>query len=310
MQQNWTRWIVGGVVVVSIILSSMLFSLPENRVAVVTRFGNPVRTHDRPGLHMKLPVPCERAYILDARKRVSETRLTETLTKDKKNLILVTYSVWQVDTQGNGPVNFLQALGDIPGAEGKLDGVVTNAKNSVLGNYDFTDLVSLDEDEQKIDKIEQDILEEVRREVQAREGMAGYGIQVSQIGIKRLALPEENISYVFEQMRAERRQFAERFRAEGEKEASVIRAETDLQVARLRAEGKEKSAEIRGEAEAQAAQIYAAAHRMDPSFYRFTRSLESLQKLLGANTTVVLDTRTPPFDVLKNPGIAESGGRR
>jgi membrane protease subunit HflC len=102
-------------------------------------------------------------------------------------------------------------------------------------------------------------------------------------------------------MRAERKQYAERFRAEGEKEASNIRAETDLSVAKLRAEGNQRAEEIRGDAEAEAARIYTAAHRLDPEFYRFLRSLDSLEAMMGETTTVVLDTDSPPFDVLKSP---------
>ena len=103
-------------------------------------------------------------------------------------------------------------------------------------------------------------------------------------------------------LKAERAQYAAKFRAEGEKEAAEIRADTDLEAAKLRAEGEEKAEEIRGNAEAEAAKIYASAHQLDPEFYKFLRSLDSMDKMLGKNSTVVLDTDTPPFSVLKNPG--------
>ncbi len=287
------RWIVAISVAAVIILSSMLFSVPEGRMAVITLFGKPVRTYTTAGLKVKLPVPFERAIILDARSRLHETRLTETLTRDKKNVILVTYTVWKIAD----PVRFVEAVWSIEGAESKLDGVVTNAKNAVLGRYDFAALVSKEPDEQRLDQIEADMLSDVKEEARQR-----YGVDVVQIGIQRLALPEENIRYVFDQMKAERSQYAARFRAEGEKEAARIRAETDLEAAKLRAEGEEKAEQIRGNAEAQAAKIDASAHQIDPAFYKFLRSLDSMEKILGKNATVVLDTETPPFDVLKKPG--------
>lgn len=289
---EWTRWVVAAAVVLGVILSSMLFTVPEGQVAVVTRFGAPVRTYQHAGLHAKLPVPFERAYVLDARRRLYETRLTETLTRDKKNVILVTYTLWRI----SDPVRFLQAVGSIEAAEAKLDGVITNAKNAILGNYDFSALVASDPREQRLDQIELDMLRDVREEAQRR-----YGAEVIQVGLQRVALPDENVKYVFDQMRAERAQFAAKFRAEGNREASRVRAETDLMVARLRADGKEQAERIRGEAEAQAARTYAAAHRQDPEFYRFTRSLDSLEKMLGKDSTVVLDTDSAPFDVLKRP---------
>ncbi len=292
-QAMWRRVAVALTVALVIILSSMLFSLSEGRVAVITLFENPIGVYDTAGLKWKLPYPFQRAYILDARSRLCETRLTETLTRDKKNVILITYSVWKIGE----PIRFLQAVGNARSAEAKLDGVVTNAKNAVLGNYDFSALVSKSADGQRIDEIEKAMLEDVKQEARAR-----YGIDVVQIGLQRLALPEENIEYVFDQMKAERAQYAARFRADGEKEAARVRAETDLQVAKLRAEGEEKAETIHGNAEADAAKIYASAHKLDPEFYTFLRSLDSLEKILGDEATVVLDTDSAPFDMLKNPG--------
>lgn len=295
------RWTVAAVIIGVILLSSMLFGLPEGSVAVITRFGAPVRVYEQAGLHIKLPIPFEQNYILDARRQLYETRLTETLTRDKKNVILVTYTIWKVSAQKvpDDPIRFLQAVGTLENANSKLDGVVTNAKNAVLGNYDFSALVSNKPEEQKLDQIEEQMLADVREEALNR-----YGIDVIQVGMQRLALPEENVAYVFDQMRAERKQYAERFRAEGEREASNIRSETDLQVAKLRAEGSQKAEEIRGDAEADAARIYTAAHTLDPGFYRFLRSLDSLETMMGQSTTVVLDTDSPPFDVLKQPGMS------
>lgn len=290
------RWGIAALVALVILLSSMLFSLPEGRVAVITRFGAPVRVYKHAGLHMKLPPPFERSYELDARRRLYETRLTETLTRDKKNVVLVTYTVWRVSETEDDPVRFVQAVGSIEGAESKLDGVVTNAKNGVLGNHDFAELVSSEAGEQRLDEIEAEMLADVKQEARLR-----YGIDVIQIGLQRLALPEANIPDVFDQMKAERAQYAARFRAEGDKEAARVRAETDLETAKLRAEGKEKAETIRGDAEAEAANIYAAAHKLDPGFYRFLRSLDSMEKMLDENSTLVLDTDSPPFDVLKNP---------
>lgn len=287
----WRRIVAATVVCTVIILSSMLFSLPEGRMAVITTFEKPVGVHRTAGLKCKLPYPFQKAYILDVRHRLYETRLTETLTRDKRNVILVTYAIWHIAE----PVKFLQAVGTPEAAEVELDGVITNAKNAVMGRYDFAALVSANEKEQRVGEIEQAMLRDA-----AEAAVERYGIKITQIGLQRLALPEENIPYVFDQMKAERSQYAAKFRAEGEREAARIRAETDLEAARLRAEGNEQAERIRGEAEAEAARIYASAHRRDPEFYSFTRSLDSLEKMLGENATVVLDTDTAPFNVLKH----------
>lgn len=294
------RLVIAVFIVGFLMLSTLCFTVPEGSVAVVTRFGAPVRVADSAGLHFKLPTPFEGVYLRDARRRLTRTRLSESLTRDKKNVVLVTYTVWKLAE----PVKFLQAVGDIAGAEEKLDGIVINAKNAVLGNYDFDALVSQNPQNQKIDAIEADMTQQVQTEAKNR-----YGIEVMQVGLQRLALPEDNLKAVFNQMRAERSQFAAKFQAEGDKKAAEIRADADLTAARLTAEGAQKSEEIRGRAEAGAAAIYAKAHKTDPNFYRFTRSLESMKKIIGDQSTVVMDTDSAPFNVLKNPQInAPAGG--
>ncbi|HXJ32802.1 MAG TPA: protease modulator HflC, partial [Candidatus Eisenbacteria bacterium] len=121
-----------------------------------------------------------------------------------------------------------------------------------------------------------------------------------QIRLERIALPEENVTAVFEQMRAERRQYAAKFRAEGEREASRIRSAASLEAAQIRAKGAEEAARIRGESAALVAKTYADANRADPEFYKFTRSLESLDKLINDNTSLILRTDTEPFSLLQS----------
>jgi modulator of FtsH protease HflC len=130
--------------------------------------------------------------------------------------------------------------------------------------------------------------------------MRSYGVAIEQIRLNRIALPEQNVSAVFDQMRAERRQFAARFQAEGEREASRIRSEAQLEAARIRAKGAEEEARIRGESAAQIARTYADAHRTDPDLYRFTRSLESLDKLVTGNASLILRTDSEPFSLLQS----------
>jgi membrane protease subunit HflC len=107
------------------------------------------------------------------------------------------------------------------------------------------------------------------------------------------------VTAVFEQMRAERRQFAAKFEAEGERDASRITSEAELAAARIRAKGSEEELRIRGQSAAQVAKTYADAHRTDPELYRFTRSLDSLDKLVNSNTSLVLRTDSEPFSLLQ-----------
>jgi membrane protease subunit HflC len=127
-----------------------------------------------------------------------------------------------------------------------------------------------------------------------------YGVAIEQIRIERIALPEENVRAVFDQMRAERRQFAAKFEAEGQLEASKIRSQAELEAAQIRAKGAEEQARIRGESAAQIARTYADAHKTDPELYRFTRSLDSLGKIVSGRTSIILRTDSEPFSLLQS----------
>jgi membrane protease subunit HflC len=257
----------------------------------VTRFGRPLRTDTRAGLHWKLPWPIDQVALIDMRRRVYETGQAEMLTRDKKNVIARTFVVWHV----GDPLTFVQAIGAGEGAEGKLDGLLTNAAIGTLGGHDLSALVSTNPEDLQVDRIESELLAAT-----APMAKRNYGVTIEQVRLERLALPEENVAAVFEQMRAERRQFAAKFQAEGELVASRIRSEAELAAAQIRAKGAEEQARIRGEAAAKVAKTYADAHRVDPELYRFTRSLESLDKLLTGNTSIVLRTDEEPFNFLQS----------
>jgi membrane protease subunit HflC len=299
MGRSLVRWILAAGILTTIVASSVVVAVREGQVAVVTRFGAPRTVWPDAGLHVKWPWPIEQVWRFDARQRLFNSRFVETLTRDKKNIVLRTFVIWSVGE----PLTFLQSVGDLAAAEDRLDGLVTNAKNAVLGRYELAALVSTDPGRLKGPEIEADILADVRGTARER-----FGVDVRQIGLKQLGLPPENVPFVFDQMRTERQQFAARYRAEGEREAAAIRSQADLDAAKVRAEATQTAAEIGARAEAQAARIYAEAQSRDPELYRFLRSLDSLKALLGQRATVILRTDAAPFSLLTTPGPGEGAG--
>jgi membrane protease subunit HflC len=289
--QRWLRAVVGTLAIAAMAFYALAIVVREGEAVLVTRFGRPLRIAETPGLHWKLPWPIDQASLLDMRRRVYETGHTEMLTRDKKNIIARTFVVWRIgDT-----LAFTQAIGPGGAAEAKLDGLLTNAAIGTLGGHDLSALVSTNAADLQVDQIETELLAST-----APVALRSYGVAIEQIRLERIALPEENVRAVFEQMRAERRQFAAKFDAEGEKEASAIRSGAELEAARIRAKGSEEEARIRGKSAADVARIYADAHRVNPELYRFTRSLESLDKLVSGNTSLLLRTDSEPFSLLQS----------
>jgi modulator of FtsH protease HflC len=267
------------------------FQVRQNEKAVVTRFGKPVHVIIDPGLYMKWPWPIETVNRIDVRLNFYEVRLSEALTKDRRNVIVPVFVAWRVED----PLKFLEAIGTVDNARNKLDSLVSSAKNTILGTYEFKQLVSAaSENDVKIPEIEEKVTA-----LSSEQARKSFGIEIQQIGIERITLPEANTGYVFERMRAERSQFAERYLAEGRQQADAIKSRVNAQKTVILAEAQ-KTAEIkRGEAEAEAARIYSKAHSQSPTLYLFLRELETLKKTINPNTTLVLDANQAPFDLLR-----------
>jgi membrane protease subunit HflC len=288
--QVLSRILIAAVVVAILGFAMFSFQVASNESAVLTRFGSPVRTLADPGLYFKWPWPIDTVNRFDTRLAFYDTRLSEALTQDKRNVILPVFLAWRVAD----PLKFLQALGTPAAAPTKLDSIATSARNALLGRYDFQELVSTDPAKLKLAELEQRLTEAIRP-----QALAAFGIAIEQVGLKRIALPEANTLYVFERMKAERGQYAARFRAEGRREAEELRSKTDAERTVLLADAQKFAEETRGKAEAEAARIYAEAHGQDPQFYKFLRELETLRKVTRENTTLILDTDTSPFNQLR-----------
>jgi membrane protease subunit HflC len=268
------------------------FTVRQNENVVVTRFGQPVRVVESPGLYLKWPWPIETANRLDVRLNMYEVRLSEALTKDRHNIIVPVFVAWKV----KDPLKFLQAIGTPDNAKSKLDSLVSSAKNTVLGTCDFKQLVS--DDKQNGNNLTE--IEEKIALIAAPQAENSFGITIEQVGIERITLPEANTGYVFDRMRAERAQFAERYLAEGRQQADAIRAETNAQRTVILAEAQKDADIKRGQGEAEAADIYTKAHSQDPDLYYFMRQLETLKNTINQNTTLVLDANQAPFTLLQS----------
>jgi membrane protease subunit HflC len=289
--QRWLRAVVGVLALAAILFQATSVVVREGQAVLITRFGRPLRTATQAGLHFKLPWPIDQTILLDMRRRVYETGQTELLTRDKKNIIARTFVVWRI----GDPLAYTQAIGGDVGAEAKLNGLLTNAAIGTLGSHDLSALVSTNPSDLQVDQVEAELLAST-----APAAMGSYGVAIEQIRLERIALPEENVTAVFDQMRAERRQFAAKYQAEGEQQASRIRSEANLEAAQIAAKGAEETARLRGESAAEIAKTYADAHRIDPELYRFTRSLDSIDKLVTGNTSLILRTDSEPFSLLQS----------
>lgn len=283
------KWIFALIVVAIIGFFGFVFKVNEGQCAVVTRFGAARAEITQAGMYFRLPWPFENVTTYDARKQYMDSGYLETLTHDKKNVIMQTYAIWSI----SDPLRYYTSVGSTALAEKYLGDLITNSKNGTMGTYDLSSLVSMEEDDIKIAEIEGIMLDEVS----AHAGEQ-YGIQVHDLRIKRLGLPTTNVQSVFSQMQAERQKYIDQLLAEGERDAKIIKSQSDAEAARIIAEGREEAAGINAETEREVAQIYADAHTQDPELYKFLRKLAALEASVDENTVMIVEMDQAPFDVL------------
>ena len=279
---------LGFIILVLLTLYLVAFQIQVGEMAVVTTFGNPGKVITEAGLYWKAPTPIQKVDKFDGRIQVLESKMEETYTRDGKNIILITSTFWKI----KDPLKFFRAVGYKEEAEKKLISIVRNYENGIIGTYDLPNLINVNKDLLKLDEIQGKI-----KELCSKEAEETYGIEILEVVFKRMQFPQEVTQDVFERMKKERERIAEKYLAEGEGMASDIKAKADAEKEKILAEAKAEAKKIKGEGDAEAAQYYNVFSKNE-ELAIFLRKLESLEKTLAKNATVILDYRTPPYDLL------------
>ena len=269
---------LASIAVVLFLVLLVVFQINTTEYAIVSQFGQPVRSITEPGLYAKLPDPFQSVIRLDRRTQIHNLSETELLTRDKKNILVEAYATWQVDD----PVQFYKSVRDAQGASARLSDILTSELGVALGQYNLTNLVTTDSKMMKMSEM----TEKLTKQTNARTTV--YGFTVTDVRLKQLNFPEANRQSVFQRMRAERQQIARKLRSEGTEEATKIRAEADGEKTTLLSKATEESNRIKGEGEAESIRIYAQAYGQNPDFYQFLRTLESYDKIINKGTTLIL----------------------
>lgn len=277
------------VIIVIIAYFGFSFTVREGTGAIVTSFGKVRSVYTDAGLHFKLPWPFEKVVTYDTRSQYLDSGYTETLTSDKKNVIMQTYIIWNIDDAEK----FHKSLGDIDTADKYLNDLVANMKNGVMGNYQFSSLVSTAADNLKID----DISAEIEQKTQER-AMENYGINIKSLKIKRLSLPYANIQSVLEQMIADRQKYADELLAQGDRDAALIISQANAEAKKIIADGKIEAAEINAETEKQVAAIYGDAYNENSELFIFLKKLIALENSVNEDTVLIIREDEAPFDII------------
>jgi len=274
-----------------LIVAASAYTVSESEYVVVTRFGKPVKTLHDAGFNWKLPGFIDRVNRIERRIKTFTTQPIQLLLGDKNPIVMTCYICWRIEE----PLLFFQSLLTADIAIQKLGDMANSQLGNALGDYSLNNIINIDSSQVKILDLEKRIKENTN--ILSREK---YGIEVVQVGIRRIAYPTIVADAVYNRMRSEREKEAMKFRAEGREEATKIKARTDREVTEILAEAYKEAQMLKGEGDRNAFKIYSEAYGKDEEFFEFTKSMEVYKDILNQQTTLVLSTDLEIFKYLDN----------
>ncbi len=293
-KKNPLTLVTAGILAVIFLFLLLTFQVRTTDIAIVTQLGRHHKTITDPGFNFRLPWPLQKVYKFDNRIRAMDRKLEQTQTEDGFSILATIYIGWKI----HDPKVYLERFedGNDKDAESALENLIRNAKNSVLGQYPLSALVSADEESLRFDQIENEM-----KTMISQSAVEEYGIEIVMLGVKQLGLPESTTQAVFERMIQERQSLMEKIRAEGDRRASEIRAEADRLSQEILAKAEAEARLIEGKADAEAAKSYKVFEE-NPELAILILRLNALEDALAERATLILDEGAEPLNLLQGSG--------
>ena len=268
---NNTTPIVAGAVAVAFLSLTAMFQVKETQVAIRTQFGEIQGPQYGPGLHFKWPFVDQ--VVKFERRVVTQNYQGETfLTSENKGLIVDFYVKWRIKDVGH----YYRTSGGVEDIAGsRLGEIVKDGIKSVVAKRTLQEIVVAERTAFTGDMFGR-----------ASESVKELGIELVDVRVQRIDLPDEVSGSVYQRMQESFRALGNRLRAEGSAEAERIRAEADRKRTELLANAQRDAQRLRGEGDATAGRIYASAYGKSPEFYAFYRSLQAYRNALGKDGDV------------------------
>lgn len=273
----------------ALLLSSMsLYTIDERQNALVFQLGEVVAVHKTPGLYFKVPV-LQNVRFFDTRILTLDSAEPERfITSEKKNVLVDSFVKWRI---ADVKQYYISVGGDELRARTRLMQTINDGLRAEFGKRTIHEVVS--GEREKIMQILRG-----KADADARK----IGVQVLDVRLKRVDLPQEVSESVYRRMEAERKRVANELRSTGSAEGEKIRADADRQREVIIAEAYREAQKIKGEGDAKASRIYAESFGQNPEFASFYRSLEAYRQSFKTKQDVlVLEPNSDFFKYLKNP---------
>ena len=281
--------LVAGFVALAVLFGLIAFTVDQRQRAIVFQLGEIKEVVEQPGLHFKWPL-IQNVRYFDNRILTLDNPDTERfITSEKKNVLVDSFVKWRIRDLRQ---YYISVQGDETRAQTQLSQTVKAALQDEFSKRTVHDVISGERDK---------IMQVVREKVD--EDMKKIGMQIVDVRLKRVDLPQEVSESVYRRMDAERKSVAAELRSLGFSDAEKIRAGADREREVIIAEAYREAQRVKGEGDAKAAAIYAKAFSENPEFYSFYRSLDAYRaSFKNKSDVLVLDPNSEFFKYFRNPG--------
>lgn len=280
---------LGALVGLILLASVTLFTVDQRQYAIVFQLGEVREVIDQPGLNFKWPFIQNVRYFEKRILTLDSTDPERYITSEKKNVLVDSFVKWRII---DPRTYYVSVQGDEQRARTRLTQTVNAGLREEFGKRTVNDVVSGERDK---------IMEEMR--VKADLDARKIGVEIIDVRLKRVELPNEVSVSVYRRMEAERTRVANELRSTGAAESEKIRADADRQREVILAEAFRDAQKIKGDGDARATAIYARAFGENPEFYDFYRSLEAYRaSFRNKSDVLVVDPSSDFFKYLKQSG--------
>lgn len=288
--------------VVVLLLSAVTYTVRFTEAAVLTTFGKAgegaIKTE--PGLKWKLPYPIQSVTKYDTRLQWVQTRSQTQVTNDQSQIVVEGFCTWRV----KDPLKFFQRYSNAgPSAQDHYRKAEENVRSSLqaalsaVGNYRMNELFSSTPGATKLPELEKRIKETMSGAGSGGVAASDYGIEVVDVGLSRVILPEATTKVVLERMIENRKRLVKEIESKGEAEAVRIKSNAEEMAKSITEFAKQRAETIRAIGDLEAKPYYEKMNT-NPRLAVFLKNVELISALSSRRTTIVTSTGMPGMGLL------------
>lgn len=302
--------IIGGVLVGALLARTITYTVRFTEAAVLTTFGKAgegsIKTE--PGLKLKWPDPIQSVTTYDTRVRFLQARMEAQQTADSKQIVVEAFCTWRV----SDPLQFFKRFSN---AGDKASSHYEKAAEVLKGNlrsamsetarFRLDELFAPQSGKGKLADLEARILADLAATDQSGQKLSDYGLEVVDVGISRIVLPEETSRAVFEHMKADRATLVKSMESSGAAQAQAIRVRAETSAKKIVDFANSRAAEIKAEGDKEATR-FVKQMEANPELAVFLKNIEFIRDLTAKQITLLFSTDSPGFGLFSPKAVKQT----